>query len=228
MTLVDLSPHHPRRSRHLPRPPGARHPRSPVARGLAAILRAGDRVPHRPDRDGREHRHVPRHAVAPVRRGKPDLAGLPLEAAREPRGRSCSAAALGGRGIDATALGSARRARQGGPRADRVGPVSSGRPPTGRDIRSSRATRRSGSRDGGAALVGIDSLNVDDTADGARPVHTTLLDAGILDRGAPHEPGRPPRRRLPLLRCPVRVYAGWGRSRCGRSRSWADSAARLR
>jgi kynurenine formamidase len=31
----------------------------------------------------------------------------------------------------------------------------------------------------GAALVGIDSLNVDDTADGARPAHTALLAAGI-------------------------------------------------
>jgi kynurenine formamidase len=34
-------------------------------------------------------------------------------------------------------------------------------------------------RDGGAALVGIDSLNIDDTADGRRPVHTTLLQAEI-------------------------------------------------
>lgn len=34
-------------------------------------------------------------------------------------------------------------------------------------------------RDRGAALVGIDSLNIDDTADGARPVHTILLGAGI-------------------------------------------------
>jgi kynurenine formamidase len=30
-----------------------------------------------------------------------------------------------------------------------------------------------------AALVGIDSLNIDDTADGARPAHTLLLGAGI-------------------------------------------------
>ena len=30
-----------------------------------------------------------------------------------------------------------------------------------------------------AALVGIDSLNIDDTADGTRPVHTLLLAAGI-------------------------------------------------
>ncbi len=33
--------------------------------------------------------------------------------------------------------------------------------------------------DAGAALVGIDSLNVDDTEDGKRPVHTTLLGADI-------------------------------------------------
>jgi kynurenine formamidase len=31
----------------------------------------------------------------------------------------------------------------------------------------------------GATLVGIDSLNIDDTADGARPAHTKLLAAGI-------------------------------------------------
>jgi arylformamidase len=31
----------------------------------------------------------------------------------------------------------------------------------------------------GAALVGIDSLNIDDTADGERPAHTVLLSGGI-------------------------------------------------
>ncbi len=34
-------------------------------------------------------------------------------------------------------------------------------------------------RDHGAALVGIDSLNIDDTNDGRRPVHSTLLAADI-------------------------------------------------
>lgn len=34
-------------------------------------------------------------------------------------------------------------------------------------------------RDNGAALVGIDSYNIDDTADGTRPVHTILLSADI-------------------------------------------------
>jgi arylformamidase len=34
-------------------------------------------------------------------------------------------------------------------------------------------------RDAGARLVGIDSFNIDDIADTSRPVHTTLLGAGI-------------------------------------------------
>jgi kynurenine formamidase len=34
-------------------------------------------------------------------------------------------------------------------------------------------------RAGGATLVGIDSLNIDDNRDGSRPVHTILLGAGI-------------------------------------------------
>jgi arylformamidase len=33
--------------------------------------------------------------------------------------------------------------------------------------------------DSGAALVGIDSLNIDDDSDGARPAHTILLGAGV-------------------------------------------------
>ena len=34
-------------------------------------------------------------------------------------------------------------------------------------------------RDAGATFVGIDSLNIDDTTDPARPAHTILLEAGI-------------------------------------------------
>ena len=34
-------------------------------------------------------------------------------------------------------------------------------------------------RDGGAKIVGIDTLNIDDTADGERPAHSVLLRAGI-------------------------------------------------
>ena len=35
-------------------------------------------------------------------------------------------------------------------------------------------------RDSGARLVGIDSMNIDDTRNGYRPVHSTLLKSGIL------------------------------------------------
>jgi kynurenine formamidase len=34
-------------------------------------------------------------------------------------------------------------------------------------------------RESGAVLAGIDSLNIDDTRDGSRPVHTTLLGGGV-------------------------------------------------
>ena len=69
----------------------------------------------------------------------------------------------------------------------------------------------------GAAFVGIDSLNVDDTADGTRPVHTALLGAGVpigehltgLD-GLPDEGFRfhaAPVRVRALGTFPVRAYA---------------------
>ena len=39
--------------------------------------------------------------------------------------------------------------------------------------------RRRGLVDAGAAVVGIDSVNIDDTRTGERPIHTALLGAGI-------------------------------------------------
>ncbi len=69
----------------------------------------------------------------------------------------------------------------------------------------------------GAALVGIDSINVDSTADGTRPVHTALLRAGVpivehlcgLDR-LPDDGfrfhGAPPRI-AGMTSFPVRAYA---------------------
>jgi kynurenine formamidase len=75
--------------------------------------------------------------------------------------------------------------------------------------------------DRGAALVGIDSLNIDGTATGERPVHTALLRAGIpivehlrglelLDAGAPFTFTAVP---APVRGCgtfPVRAYATVG------------------
>jgi kynurenine formamidase len=48
---------------------------------------------------------------------------------------------------------------------------------TGHPFLTSGAAEHLASR--GARLVGIDSLNIDDTADAARPVHSTLLAAGV-------------------------------------------------
>jgi kynurenine formamidase len=61
--------------------------------------------------------------------------------------------------------------------------------------------------DGGAALVGIDSFNIDDTDDGTRPVHTTLLGADIPI--AEHLTGleRLPDRGARFFAVPVKVRA---------------------
>jgi arylformamidase len=75
----------------------------------------------------------------------------------------------------------------------------------------------------GAALVGIDSVNIDDMADGTRPAHSTLLAAGIpivehlcgLDGLPARDPSGPPAFRFhaapPMLAgmgtFPVRAYA---------------------
>ena len=54
----------------------------------------------------------------------------------------------------------------------------------------------------GARLVGIDSLNIDGTDTGERPVHTTLLGRRHPDLRAPDQPGGAPRQRLSLQRGP--------------------------
>jgi kynurenine formamidase len=74
----------------------------------------------------------------------------------------------------------------------------------------------------GAALVGIDSLNIDDTADGKRPVHTVLLGAGIpivehlcnLDElpASDFAFAAVPLNVKGLGTCPVRAYATVSRS----------------
>jgi arylformamidase len=110
--------------------------------------------------------------------GKPDLAQLPLDALANLEGIVLRPAAAG-RAIDAAALaaadvrGKAVLVQTGWDRHFGTPAYGQGHPFLTRD-----AAERL--RDGGAALVGIDSLNIDDTADGARPVHTILLGAGVL------------------------------------------------
>ncbi|MGR7001778.1 hypothetical protein ACU686_33320 [Yinghuangia aomiensis] len=78
--IVELS--HPIRHGMVTYPglPEARHHRPPVARSFPRPLRARHRVPHRADLDGREHGHLPRQPVPPLRRrrgpGRSPLDGL--------------------------------------------------------------------------------------------------------------------------------------------------------
>jgi arylformamidase len=110
--------------------------------------------------------------------GKPDLSSIPLDGLANLEGLVLRPAAAG-RAVDASALGTidvrgkAVLVQTGWDRHFGTPAYGEGHP-----FLTRAAAERL--RDGGAALVGIDSLNVDDTADGARPVHTVLLAAGIL------------------------------------------------
>jgi len=60
---------------------------------------------------------------------------------------------------------------------------------------------------GGAALVGIDSLNIDDTDDSSRPVHTILLGSDIPIVEHLCNLGHLPRRGFKFFAVPVKVRA---------------------
>ena len=107
-----------------------------------------------------------------------DLAGLPLERVAALEGTLVDAVAMGGRAIGPAAFdgaevrGRAILVRTGWDAHWRTERYGSGHP----FLTAGAADRLV---EGGAALVGIDSLNIDDTADRARPVHSRLLQAGI-------------------------------------------------
>ena len=102
--------------------------------------------------------------------------------------------------------------------ADRMGPALAHRRTTAiPDHPSSSSGLVEALVSAGAALVGIDSVNIDDTRGGARPAHTGLLEAGIPvveHLTGLEQPGRP---RVPVLRSaaeggrlgtfPVRAFA---------------------
>ena len=69
----------------------------------------------------------------------------------------------------------------------------------------------------GAAIVGIDSINIDDLADKARPAHSLLLGCRDPDRRAPGQPRRRAGHRRVLHGAARRRSSRSRRSRCGRS-----------
>jgi arylformamidase len=107
-----------------------------------------------------------------------DLARLPLERIADLDGVVVAATAASGGDIGADAFrgvdvaGRAVLVQTGWDRHFRTDRYASGHP----HLTESAARLLV---DGGAVLVGIDSFNIDGTADGRRPVHSTLLAAGI-------------------------------------------------
>ena len=107
-----------------------------------------------------------------------DLAALPLDRLADLEGRVIDAGQGAGRAIDADRFagqleGKAVLVRTGWDRYWRTPQYGEGHPFLTRRAAELLAAAR-------PALVGIDSLNIDDTRDGARPAHTLLLGAGVL------------------------------------------------
>ena len=110
--------------------------------------------------------------------GGPDIAAYPLERVADLDGVVIPATTRAGRALDATAFGrtnlrgKAVLVHTGWDAHWRTAQYGAGHPFLTRPAAEHLVAA-------GAALLGIDSLNVDDDQDGTRPVHTLLLDAGI-------------------------------------------------
>lgn len=107
-----------------------------------------------------------------------DLSGLALDSLADLEGlvirvTECTGRAIGPEWFEAVQVeGKAVLVHTGWDRHWRTAQYFEGHPFLTSDAADLLASR-------GARLVGIDSLNIDDTDDGSRPVHTTLLGAGI-------------------------------------------------
>jgi kynurenine formamidase len=110
--------------------------------------------------------------------GGKDVADYPLESVADLAGTVIRATRRAGRALDASWVqarevrGKAVLVHTGWDAHWRTDAYASGHPYLTRDAAEYLAGA-------GAGLVGIDSLNIDDDADGARPAHTILLGAGI-------------------------------------------------
>ena len=108
----------------------------------------------------------------------PDLAGIPLSAVADLPTVVARTVGTGRRGVEVGDLdaldvaGAAVLLHTGGDEHWRTEPYA-------RDAPFLTAAAATWLVDRGAALVGIDSINIDDTADAERPAHTILLAAGI-------------------------------------------------
>ena len=138
--------------------------------------------------------------------GGKDLAQLPLESlahldavtVRHKGGRGVGSAAFDGLDV----RGKAVLVHTGWDRHWRTGAYFEGHPFLTRDAAKHLA-------EAGAALVGIDSYNIDDTADGSRPAHSILLAAEIPICEHMRNLGALPDRGFRFSAVPVKI-AGFG------------------
>ena len=115
-------------------------------------LRRGHDVPHRARADGREHRHVPRRAVPPLRARQATSASLPLERLADLEGVVVDASGARARRSTSELFAGRRALRQGRPRPHGLGRALAHAalrrgPPApdarGRGVSRGRRTRRS-------------------------------------------------------------------------------------
>ncbi len=111
--------------------------------------------------------------------GRPDVAGYALKAVADLEGLVVRATQRSGRDLDVTwfrerdVRGKAVLVHTSWDAHWRTDAYSAGQHPFLSRVAAEHLARA------GAALVGIDSLNIDDDKDGTRPAHTILLGAGI-------------------------------------------------
>jgi len=114
---------------------------------------------------------------APAHRyeGKPDVAGLPLDGVANLEGivLEISGRSLPAEAVEGSLRGRAVLIRTGWSRHFGTPAYGNGQHPF---VTRAAAEALAAA---GAAVVGIDSLNIDDTTDGTRPAHSVLLAAGI-------------------------------------------------
>ena len=206
-----------RRARDLPGHPRSDDHAAPHPRGVARALRPGHRVRDRPHHDGRQHRHLPRQPVPPLRRRRRPREPAARDARRRAR-RGVPADRCRERGIPAEVFldrelaGTAVLLHTGWSRHF-------GRPEYAHGSPFLTEAGAQHLADAGVAIVGIDALNIDDTeSGGTRPAHSILLAAGIhvvehltASTGFPCAGRVSPRCR--------RASPGSARSRCAHSRA---------
>ena len=176
-------PPDPRRARDLPGPARADHHAAPDPRGLAGEVRAGHRVRDGRHHDDRQHRHLPRLAVPPLRRGarprgtrprRRSSGCAPRSSTSRTRGRPSAAASAPRRSPIATCAARPCCCTPDGTAGSAGRSTATGAPFLTGGGRAVAHRRRRGAR-----RASTRSTSTTPSRGGERPAHTLLLGAGV-------------------------------------------------